>query len=115
MTINCNMCSTIFDEGTKYCPQCGEKTAEQRASESFASQAKYYVGEAASEFIGAAKDTYDNGKYLADKDSAKKVAGGAAIGALIGIPIVGWTAGAALGAGIVAYRHIQKNKDKEKI
>lgn len=113
MTIKCSICSNEFGEGTKFCPQCGEKTAEQRAEESFTSQAKHYVGEAAQEFVGAARDTYKNGKYLADKDSAKKVAGGAAIGALIGIPVIGWAAGAAIGAGLVAYRHVQKNKDKE--
>ncbi len=113
MTLNCSMCDYIIEEGTKFCPQCGEKTAEQRAAESFGSQAKHYVGEAAQEFYGAAKDVYSNGKHLADKDSAKKVAGGAAIGAVLGIPVVGWAAGAAVGAGIVAYRHVQKNKEKE--
>lgn len=113
MTTYCTICDTEITQGVKFCPQCGEKTPEQRASESFTSQAKHYVGEAAQEFLGAAKDTYDSGKHLADKDSAKKVAGGAAIGAVLGIPVVGWAAGAAVGAGIVAYRHIQKNKDKE--
>lgn len=113
MTIYCTICDTEIAQGVKFCPQCGEKTAEQRAAESFTSQAKHYVGEAAQEFMGAAKDTYNNGKHLADKDSAKKVAGGAAIGAVLGIPIIGWAAGAAVGAGIVAYRHVQKTKDKE--
>ena len=115
MTEYCNICDTEISEGVKFCPQCGEKTAEQRAAESFTSQAKHYVGEAATEFVGAAKDTYQNGKHLADKDSAKKVAGGAAIGAVASVVApIGILTGAAVGAGIVAYRHIQKNKEKEK-
>jgi len=115
MTQTCNNCGTELSTGIKFCPQCGDKTPEQRAAESFTSQAKHYVGEAGKEFAGAAKDAYDNGKHLADKDSAKKVAGGAAIGALASVVApIGLITGAAVGAGIVAYRHVQKNKDKEK-
>ncbi len=115
MTQYCTICDAEISAAIKFCPQCGEKTAEQRAAESFTSQAKHYVGEAATEFLGAAKDTYHNGKHLADKDSAKKVAGGAAIGAVASvIAPIGILTGAAAGAGLVAYRHIQKNKEKEK-
>jgi len=66
MTHSCKICNNEFGEGTKFCPQCGEKTPEQRAAESFSSQAKHYVGEAGKEFAGAAKDAYDSGKHLAE-------------------------------------------------
>jgi hypothetical protein len=104
----CNTCNQEVSDGTKFCPQCGAKTPEQLAAESFTSQAKHYVGEAADELYGAAKDAFSTTRNLADRDTAKKVGAGAAIGALAGIPIIGWAAGAALGAGIVAYRTLNK-------
>ena len=84
-------------------------------AESFPSQAKHYVGEAADELFGAAKEAVITGRHLADKDAAKKVAGGATIGAVASlIAPVGLAAGAAIGAGIVAYRHLNKKNDQNK-
>jgi hypothetical protein len=55
------------------------------------------------------------GKHLADQDTVKKVAGGAAIGAAAGIIApIGLATGALIGAGIVAYRHVNKKKNQEK-
>ncbi len=114
MTDFCNTCDEEVNPGTKFCPNCGDKTPEQLAAESIPSQAKHYVGEAADELWGATKDAYHSGKHLADGDSAKKVAGGAALGAAASIIApVGLAAGAAIGAGIVAYRHLNKKKDQE--
>lgn len=109
----CNVCSQEVADGTRYCPQCGAKTPEQIAAESLTSQAKHYAGEAADELFGAAKDAFKTGRNLADMDTAKKVGAGAAIGALAGFPIIGWAAGAAVGAGIIAYRQLNKNKNPE--
>ena len=115
MTINCTACGHEYMEGTKFCPECGEKTPEQRAAESFPEQAKQYVGEAADELLGAAKDTIWAGKDLANKDTAKKMAGGATIGAAAAIIApISLAAGAAIGAGIVAYRHLNKKDEKNK-
>jgi len=111
----CNNCDTEYSEGTKFCPECGDKTPEQLSAESFPSQAKHYVGEAADELFGAAKEAVITGRHLADKDAAKKVAGGATIGAVASlIAPVGIAAGAAIGAGIVAYRHLNKKNDQNK-
>ena len=49
MALFCNECDTEYVEGTKFCPECGAKTPEQLAAESFPNQAKHYVGEAADE------------------------------------------------------------------
>ena len=115
MPHTCNTYSTEYSEGTKFCPECGEKTPEQIAAESFPEQAKHYVGEAAEELFGAAKDAIWTGKDLANKDTAKKMAGGATIGAAASlIAPVGIVAGAAIGAGIVAYRHLSKKNDQNK-
>ncbi|MEE9434221.1 MAG: zinc-ribbon domain-containing protein [Sphingorhabdus sp.] len=114
MTDYCNECDTQVAAGVKFCPECGAKTPEQLERESIPNQAKHYVGEAADELWGATKDAYHSGKHLADKDSAKKVAGGAALGAAASIIApVGIAAGAAIGAGIVAYRHLNKKKKQE--
>ncbi len=114
MTLFCNDCNTSYQEGTKFCPECGAKTPEQLAAESFPNQAKHYVGEAADELWGATKDAYHKGKHIADADSAKKIAGGAAIGAVASvIAPIGIATGALIGAGIVAYRHVNKKKNQE--
>ena len=112
----CNACNAEYGEGAKFCPQCGEKTPEQRAAESIPNQAKHYVGEAADELWGATKDAFHTGKHLADQDTVKKVAGGAALGAVASILVapIGLTTGALIGAGVVAYRHVNKKKNQEK-
>ncbi|MFC4292560.1 hypothetical protein ACFOWX_09060 [Sphingorhabdus arenilitoris] len=115
MALNCTKCDHVYEEGTKFCPECGEKTPEQRAAESFPEQAKHYVGQAAEELWGAAKDAAWTGKDLANKDAAKKMAGGATIGAAAALVApISIAAGAAIGAGIVAYRHLNKKNEKKK-
>jgi hypothetical protein len=111
----CNECNAEYGDGAKFCASCGEKTPEQRAAESIPNQAKHYVGEAADELWGATKDAFHTGKHLADQDTVKKVAGGAAIGAAAAvIAPIGLATGALIGAGIVAYRHVNKKKNQEK-
>lgn len=111
----CNECHFEYALGTKFCPECGAKTPEQIAAESFPAQAKHYVGEAADELFGAAKDAFWSGKDLANKDTAKKMAGGATIGAAAAlIAPIGIVTGAAIGAGIVAYRHLNKKNEQNK-
>ncbi len=110
----CVNCSELFEDNVRFCPQCGEKTPLKISEESFPSQAKHYVGEAADELWGAAKDAFHTGKHLASKDAAKKVAGGAALGAVASIVApVGIATGAVIGAGVVAYRHVTKEKSKD--
>jgi hypothetical protein len=115
MSDNCNECSHEIATGVKFCPECGAKTPEQLSAESFPEQAKHYVGEAADELFGAAKDAFWTTKDLANKDTAKKMAGGATIGAAAAlIAPIGIVTGAAIGAGIVAYRHLNKKNDTKK-
>jgi uncharacterized Zn finger protein (UPF0148 family) len=114
----CKTCTHEYASGTKFCPQCGEKTPEQIAAESLVEQTKHYVNEAAEELWSATKEAgeaaYKNGKHLADQDSAKKIAGGAALGAAAGLLLpVGVAASAVVGAGIVGYRHVTKKKQDE--
>ena len=66
MALFCNECDTEYLEGAKFCPECGSKTPEQLAAESFPNQAKHYVGEAADELWGATKDAYHTGKHIAE-------------------------------------------------
>jgi zinc-ribbon domain len=115
MSQMCNECGTEVTGGMKFCPSCGAKTPERLAEESLPNQAKHYVGEAADELWGATKDAFHTGKHLADQDTVKKVAGGAAIGAAAAvIAPIGLATGALIGAGIVAYRHVNKKKEQEK-
>ena len=111
----CNECNAEYASGAKFCANCGAKTPEQLAAESIPNQARHYVGEAADELWGATKDAFHTGKHLADQDTVKKVGGGAAIGAAASIIApIGLATGALIGAGIVAYRHVNKKKKQEK-
>ena len=104
----CAVCGDTVADESKFCPNCGNAFDASEDRSDFLAKAKHYVSEAADELAGAGKD-------LAESDATKKIAGGAAIGALAGIPIVGWAAGAAIGAGIVAYRVLgsKNNGNKE--
>ena len=111
----CDECNAEYASGAKFYGNCGAKTPEQLAAESIPNQARHYVGEAADELWGATKNAFHSGKYLADQDTVKKVAGGAAIGAAASVLApIGLATGALLGAGIVAYRHVNKKKKQEK-
>lgn len=58
----------------------------------------------------AADDMIDAGEEIVTSPTAKKIAAGAAVGALVAapLPIIGWVAGATIGAGLVAFKHLRK-------
>jgi hypothetical protein len=57
----------------------------------------------------AADDMIDAGEEIATSPVTKKIAAGAAVGALVAapLPIIGWAAGATIGAGLVAFKHLR--------
>jgi hypothetical protein len=58
----------------------------------------------------AADDMIDAGEDIVTSPISKKIAAGAAVGALVAapLPIIGWAAGATIGAGLVAFKHLRK-------
>lgn len=102
----CTACGATVDAGVKYCTNCGTPMSAA-ANDGFFEQSKHYFSEAADELMGAGKDALQ----AVRSPNGKKIASGAAIGALAGIVLpVGLATGAIAGAGIVAYRQSQKNK-----
>jgi len=103
----CSKCLETVDGDVRYCTSCGALLGSKDEGD-VVEQAKHYVSQAAQEIV-------ETGKEAMETDLGKKMAGGAALGALAGapIPIVGWVAGALAGAGIVAYRH-RSRQDAEK-
>ncbi|MEM1133337.1 MAG: hypothetical protein AAGH53_10395 [Pseudomonadota bacterium] len=101
----CTVCGATIEAGIKYCPQCSAPMSAA-ADDGFLEQSKHYFSEAADELVGAGKDAWNGVKSA----NGKKIASGAAIGAVAGavLPVVGLATGAIAGAGIVAYRQAQK-------
>lgn len=106
----CTSCGATVDAGVKYCPNCGAAMSAA-ADDGFFEQSKHYFSEAADDLLEAGKDAVEAVK----SPKGKKIASGAAIGALasIALPIMGVATGALAGAGIVAYRQSQKDKPAE--
>jgi hypothetical protein len=100
----CTQCHETVNGDVRYCTHCGSLLGSKEEGD-IVEQARHYVSQAAQELA-------ETGKEAMETELGKKMAGGAAIGALAGapIPIVGWFAGALAGAGIVAYRH--RNRDE---
>ncbi len=93
-------CGAELAENAKYCGQCGT-AVEQFSGVNFLRQAKTVACQAADDII-------DGGESIVTSDLGQKMAAGAAVGALCvaPIPIIGWAAGAAVGAGLVAFKHL---------
>lgn len=98
----CNQCEAELAENAKFCSQCGTAVASQSPADVLR-KAKTYACDAADDII-------EGGTTLVTSDLGKKMAAGAAVGAIAvaPIPVVGWFAGATIGAGLVAFRQITK-------
>jgi predicted RNA-binding Zn-ribbon protein involved in translation (DUF1610 family) len=99
---HCTSCGSELTEGAKFCAQCGTAVEAQSGTD--------ILRKAKTVACDAADDMIEGGSDLVHSDLGKKMAAGAAVGALVAapIPIVGWAAGATIGAGLVAFRNITK-------
>lgn len=99
---HCANCNALVGEDAKFCSVCGASLNQSSGLELLRS-AKGYVCDAADDII-------DAGQEVVTTDLGKKMAAGAAVGALCvaPIPVVGWAAGAIVGAGLVAFKHALK-------
>lgn len=97
--IICSNCDAALGVDAKFCSECGT-SVEQISGLDVLRSAKAYVCDAADDMIEA-------GQEVVGTDLGKKMAAGAAVGALAvaPIPVIGWAAGAVIGAGLVAFKH----------
>ena len=97
----CSHCSAAMPDGANFCPSCGKTVGETEARES--------VGEMLVGFAsGAAEEIRQTAEPVLKSETGKKVAAGAAIGAVVAvaIPFVSIGVGALVGAGVAAYRRL---------
>jgi hypothetical protein len=98
----CNSCAAELAEGANFCPACGTARAEGEPG----------VGEMLAGFAsGTAKEIKDAARPVLTSAAGKKVAAGAAIGAVaaVAVPFVSIGVGALVGAGIAALRRRPKS------
>ena len=99
----CSKCAAELPEDANFCPSCGTTV---RTAESRESVGQMLVGFA----TGAAEEIRQTAEPVLKSDTGKKVAAGAAIGAVaaVAIPFVSIGLGALVGAGIAALRQRAK-------
>jgi len=102
--MKCPACDASAPKGARFCPSCGgsmTETASERPTPDAAADdlhaARVFVEDAAQSAVTAVKS-----------DLGSSMAKGAAIGALISIPVpfVGLIGGAVVGAGVAAYKKL---------
>ena len=105
--MKCPACDASAPKGARFCPSCGvsmTETASERPIPDAASDdlraARVFVEDAAQSAVAAVKS-----------DLGTSMAKGAAIGALISIPVpfVGLIGGAVVGAGVAAYKKLMED------
>ena len=104
--MKCPACDASAPKGARFCPSCGVSMTEaaERPSPDAASDdlraARVFVEDAAQSAVAAVKS-----------DLGTSMAKGAAIGALISIPVpfVGLIGGAVVGAGVAAYKKLTED------
>lgn len=103
--IHCPACNKTLNEGSKFCSECGAAIPTSPIEETF-NAAVEFVGNVAGETSRQVSDVLRN-------ESAQKIAGGAAVGAIAAavLPVVTLGAGAVIGAGVVAYQQMTKKTD----
>ena len=97
----CNKCAAELADDANFCPSCGTAA---RPAESRESVGEMLVGFAS----GAAEEIRQTAEPVLKSETGRKVAAGAAIGAVaaVVIPFVSIGVGAVVGAGVAAYRRL---------
>jgi len=104
--MKCPACDASAPKGARFCPSCGvsmTETAERPIPDAASDDlraARVFVEDAAQSAVAAVKS-----------DLGTSMAKGAAIGALISIPVpfVGLIGGAVVGAGVAAYKKLTED------
>ena len=99
----CSNCSAELPDGANFCASCGTAVRDEGQRES--------VGEMLVGFAtGAAEEIRQTAEPVLKSETGKKVAAGAAIGAVaaVAIPFVSIGVGAIVGAGVAVLRRFAK-------
>ena len=103
----CNECSAELPEDARFCPNCGADTVTGEARSDRAGPEGESVGTMIADFAsGAAEEIKRTAEPILKSETGRKVAAGAAIGAVaaVVVPFVSIGVGAVIGAGVAALR-----------
>ena len=109
----CNECAAELPQDARFCPKCGADTLTGEARSDRAEGEGESVGSMISNFAsGAAEEIKRTAEPILKSETGRKVAAGAAIGAVaaVVVPFVSIGVGAVIGAGVAALR---QRSDKE--
>jgi hypothetical protein len=104
----CTECAAELPQDAKFCPNCGAETATGEPRDGPAGAGGESVGEMLAEFAsGTAEEIKRTTAPILKSGTSRKVAAGAAIGAVaaVAVPFVSIGLGAVIGAGIAALRN----------
>ncbi len=99
----CSKCERSVWDDAKFCSECGYSLGAVEPSRETLTSVKDFA-------LGTAAEIQKGSQEALRSETGKKMAAGAAIGAVLAtvIPFVGWGAGAFLGAGFVAYKRFTR-------
>jgi|GEM_PF-4711762 len=103
----CNECSVELPQNARFCPNCGADTLTGEARSERAEGEGESVGTMIADFAsGAAEEIKRTAEPILKSETGRKVAAGAAIGAVaaVVVPFVSIGVGAVIGAGVAAMR-----------
>jgi hypothetical protein len=103
----CNECAAELPQDARFCPSCGADAATGEARGETAEAGGESVGEMLAGFAsGTADEIKRTTAPILKSETSRKVAAGAAIGAIaaVAVPFVSVGLGAVIGAGIAALR-----------
>ena len=108
LTRICSECAADLPENARFCPNCGADTGGQASSDATGEAGG---GESVGDLLvgfanGTAEEIKRTTAPILKSDTSRKVAAGAAIGAVaaVALPFVSIGLGAVIGAGIAALR-----------
>lgn len=99
---SCAVCKTSLNDGAKFCHECGAAAPDASVIDTTFNAAVDFVG-------GVAEETGKTVSGVLRDETAQKVVGGAAVGAIAAIFLpVTLATGALVGAGVMAAKQLTK-------
>ena len=97
----CLKCDTSVWDDAKFCSECGYSLVAAEPPRDTLTEVKEFA-------LGTVTEIQKGSREALKSETGKKMAAGAATGAVLAtaIPFVGWGTGAFLGAGFIAYKRL---------
>lgn len=99
----CGKCDWPVWVEANFCSECGNAFKPVRPRDRIVAETKAFA-------TGTLTEIEKGSRAVLQSDGGKKIAAGAAVGAVLAaaVPVIGWGTGALIGAGLVAYKRLTK-------